>query len=38
MGLADKHDAFRPVEFAQVLRHHGVLALASQRDFIGSTP
>jgi hypothetical protein len=28
LGLADEHDAFRLVEFAQVLRHHGILALA----------
>jgi hypothetical protein len=28
MGLADKHHAFLLVEFAQVLCHHGVLALA----------
>jgi hypothetical protein len=28
LGLADEHHALRPVEFAQVLRHHGVLALA----------
>ena len=28
LGLADEHHAFRPMEFAQVLRHHVVLALA----------
>ena len=28
LGLADEHHAFLLVEFAQVLRHHGVLALA----------
>jgi hypothetical protein len=28
MGLTDEHHAFRLVEFAQVLRHHGILALA----------
>ena len=28
LGLADEHHAFRPVEFAQLLRHHRILALA----------